>query len=196
MPEQSIKVGEKIKALRIKREMSLADVSKKSGISETIVSGIEDQTVSPPLGNIVSLAEVFRVTVGELFGDSADAPFCIVRSDDRKTVSRFSSTVGKPGGYSYESLGHKKQNRQMEPFLVTLAPAEVSQVEPSQHVGEEIIFVLEGHVEVRLADHTDILKPGDSIYYDSTLPHVVSCHGDDPATILAVIYAKKEMMIL
>ena len=196
MPEQSIKVGEKIKALRIKREMSLADVSKKSGISETIVSGIEDQTVSPPLGNIVSLAEVFRVTVGELFGDSADAPFCIVRSDDRKTVSRFSSTVGKPGGYSYESLGHKKQDRQMEPFLVTLAPSEVSQVEPNQHVGEEIIFVLEGQVEVRLVDHTDILKPGDSIYYDSTLPHVVSCHGDVPATILAVIYAKKEMIIL
>jgi quercetin dioxygenase-like cupin family protein len=55
---------------------------------------------------------------------------------------------------------------------------------------------LEGQVEVRLADHTDILNPGDSIYYDSTLPHIVSCHGNDPATIFAVIYAKKEMLIL
>ena len=44
----------------------------------------------------------------------------------------------------------------MEPFLVTLIPAEVFQVEPNQHDGKEIIFVLEGQVEVRLTDHTDI----------------------------------------
>ena len=196
MTDQNLKIGDRIKGLRVKKGMSIEDVSQKAGISESIISGIEDHTVSPPLGDIVSLAEVFKITVGELFGDSADSPFCIVRSDGRKAVSRFSSTVGKSGGYSYESLGYQKQNRQMEPFLVTLTPADVPQVEPNQHVGEEIIFVLEGQVEVRLADHTDILNPGDSIYYDSTLPHVVSCHGDDPALIFAVIYAKKEMIIL
>lgn len=196
MSEQNITIGEKIKALRLKRGMSIADVSKKTGISETIISQMEDQELSPPLGYIVSLADVLRVSLGDLFGDSADSPFCIVRSDGRKAVSRFSSIAGKSGGYSYESLGHRKQNRQMEPFLVTLTPAEDFQPEPNQHVGEEIIFVLEGQVEVRLADHTDILNPGDSIYYDSTLPHIVSCHGDEPATIFAVIYAKKEMLIL
>ncbi|MDH3807359.1 MAG: cupin domain-containing protein [Desulfuromonadales bacterium] len=196
MSKQNITIGKKIKALRIKKEMSIEDVSKKTGISEDVILEIEENKVSPPLGNIVSLADVLRVTVGELFGDSADSPFCIVRSDNRKAVSRFSSVVGKSSGYSYESLGHRKQNRQMEPFLVTLTPAENFKLEPNQHVGEEIIFVLEGQVEVRLADHTDILNPGDSIYYDSTLPHIVSCHGNDPATIFAVIYAKKEMLIL
>lgn len=196
MSKQNITIGKKIKALRIKKEMSIEDVSKKTGISEDVILKIEENKLSPPLGNIVSLADVLRVTVGELFGDSADSPFCIVRSDNRKAVSRFSSIVGKSSGYSYESLGHRKQNRQMEPFLVTLTPAENFKLEPNQHVGEEIIFVLEGQVEVRLADHTDILNPGDSIYYDSTLPHIVSCHGNDPATIFAVIYAKKEMLIL
>lgn len=195
MTEQNITIGEKTKSLRIKKKMSIEEVSRESGIPESIISGIEDHSVSPPLGNIISLAKVFQVTVGEFFGDSADSPFCIVRSDDRKAVSRFSSTGGVPCGYSYESLGHQKQNRQMEPFLVTLTPAEAAQVEPNQHVGEEFIFVLEGQVKVRLAEHTDILNPGDSIYYDSNLPHVLSCYGDDPATIVAVIYAKKEMMI-
>jgi quercetin dioxygenase-like cupin family protein len=56
--------------------------------------------------------------------------------------------------------------------------------------------VLEGRVEVTLLDHRDILNPGDSIYYDSMLPHIVACHGDKPAKILAVIYAKREMIIL
>ena len=195
MSDQNLKIGEKVKSLRIEKGMSIEDVSQKSGIPASILSGIEDHTISPPLGNIVSLAKAFQTTVGDFFGDSADSPFCIVRSDNRKTVSRFSSKGGKSAGYSYESLGHQKQNRQMEPFLVTLTPAETFPVEPNQHDGEEIIFVLEGKVDVSLADHTDILNPGDSIYYDSSLPHVVSCHGDDPATILAVIYAKKEMVI-
>ena len=195
MPDKNVKIGEITKSLRLKKNMSIEDVSRASGLSESIISGIEDHSVSPPLGNIISLAKVFQVTVGEFFGDSADSPFCIVRSDDRKSVSRFSSTGGISGGYGYESLGHQKQNRQMEPFLVTLSPGKSAQVEPNQHVGEEFIFVLEGQVNVSLADHTDILNPGDSIYYDSNLPHVLSCQGDAPATIVAVIYAKKEMLI-
>jgi transcriptional regulator with XRE-family HTH domain len=196
MPAQNINIGERIRRLRIERAMSIEDVSRKSGISESTLAGIEEQTVSPPLGNIVSLASALQVTVGELFEDSADSPFCIVRSNDRKSVSRFSSAGSKSGGYSYESLGHQKQNRHMEPFLVTLTPTEASQVEPNQHAGEEILFVLEGQVEIRLSGHTDVLNPGDSIYYDSNLPHVVSCHGKEPATILAVIYAEQEMVIL
>ncbi|MDH3454160.1 MAG: cupin domain-containing protein [Desulfuromonadales bacterium] len=196
MPEQNIRIGERVKSLRLDKKMSIEDVAQKSGISAAGVAAIEDQTVAPPLGHIISLANALQVTVGELFEDSADAPFCIVRSDARKTVSRFSSAGGKSGGYSYESLGHQKQNRHMEPFLVTLTPGEASQAEPNQHLGEEIIYVLEGQVEVRLSGHTDVLNPGDSIYYDSNLPHIISCHGKQPATILAVIYAEQEMMIL
>ena len=79
---------------------------------------------------------------------------------------------------------------------MTLSPAGASPVEPNQHIGEELIFVLEGKVEVSLLDKTEILNPGDSIYYDSTMPHVISCHGQETATILAVIYAKDEMIIL
>lgn len=196
MVDKHKKVGERIRGLRLANGLSIKDVSERSGMSESTISKIEDNILSPPLGNIVSLAKALSVSLGELFGDSADSPFCIVRSDDRKTVSRFNSLDGNSCGYSYESLGHQKKNRQMEPFLVTLTPAKIPQVEPNQHIGEEIIFVLEGRVEVRILDHTDILNPGDSIYYDSNMPHIISCHGNEPATILAVIYAKEEMIIV
>jgi transcriptional regulator with XRE-family HTH domain len=196
MPDKNIKIGDRIRGLRIAKGLSIADVSKQSGISESIISGIEGHMTSPPLGNLVGLAKVFDISVGDFFGDSGDSPFCIVRSGDRKAVSRFNSADGKSGGYSYESLGQHKKNRHMEPFLVTLTPIESSQVEPNQHIGEEILFVLEGKVDVSLLDHTEVLNPGDSIYYDSTMPHVVSCHGKEPAVILAVIYAKDEMIIV
>lgn len=196
MPDRNSRVGEKIKGLRLAREMSIEDVSRQSEIPEATISGIEEHRISPPLGNMIRLAKVFEVSVGDFFGESGDSPFCIVRSDDRKTVSRFNSTGSSSCGYRYEALGQQKKNRQMEPFLVTLSPEEAHQVEPNQHIGEEFIFVLQGKVAVNLLDQTDVLNPGDSIYYDSNLPHTITCHGDEPATILAVIYAKEEMIIL
>jgi len=196
MPGKDMKIGERVRSLRKAKGLSVTDVSEQSGITESTIHGIESHLVSPPLGNIVSLAKVFGVTVGDFFGEGGDSPYCIVRSDDRKTVSRFNSADNKVGGYSYESLGQKKKNRHMEPFLVTLRPTESSQIEPNQHIGEEILFILEGKVEIKLLDRTEILNPGDSIYYDSTMPHVVSCYGPEPATMLAVIYAQEEMIIL
>lgn len=190
MPDQNLSVGEKIKSLRIAQGLSLKDLSRQSGIKEETLTRIEEQGYAPPLGNIISLAKVLQVSVGEFFGDCGDSPFCIVRSDNRTAVSRFSSA------YSYEGLGLQKRNRQMEPFLVTLNPGEADKADVNQHIGEEFIFVLEGSVEVSLLDHKDILNAGDSIYYDSNVPHIIVCHGDQPATLLAVIYAKEEMIIL
>jgi len=195
MAEQTFEIGDKIKALRNLQALSVAEVSQKTGISAVDLTAIEAHESDPPLGQIISLANAFQVSVGEILGDSADSPFCIVRSSERQTVARFDSDSGTSSGYRYESLGHKKQNRQMEPFLVTLTPSGAPHTSPNQHIGEEILFVLEGQVEISLSGHTDIFNPGDSIYYDSKLPHVVTCHGDKPATLLAVIYARKDMLI-
>ncbi len=196
MADNTISVGEKLKILREDAGLSISEIAKRSGIPEETLTSIEKDELSPPLGNIISLATVFDVPVGDFFGDSGDSPFSIVRSEDRKPVSRFSSAYAKSCGYSYQGLGQQKRNRQMEPFLVTLNPTDdKDKVETNQHIGEEFIFVLEGKVEVSVLNHKDILNPGDSIYYDSNVPHIISCHGDEPATILAVIYAKEEMII-
>jgi len=79
----------------------------------------------------------------------------------------------------------------MEPFLVTLEPATIKSTKTSTHEGEEFIFVLEGEMEVTLGNHTDILHPGDSIYYDSTIPHRVQCRKDKETKILAVLFTAK-----
>jgi quercetin dioxygenase-like cupin family protein len=78
----------------------------------------------------------------------------------------------------------------MEPFLVTLVPAETEE-ERSTHDGQEFIYVLEGIMEVRLGEEIHILDPGDAIYYDSTVPHLVKCHGNTATKILAVLYAER-----
>jgi len=196
MPNNSMSVGEKLRTVRIEKAISPADLAGRSGISEAELADMEENRLVPPLGVIINLAKVLAVPVGDLFGDSGESPFCIVRSDAGAAVSRFGSTYAKSCGYNYQGLGQQKKNRQMEPFLVTLNPKEKQEVRANEHIGEEFIYVLEGKVEVSLLDHKGILNPGDSIYYDSNVPHIISCHGEKPAKILAVIYAKEEMVIL
>lgn len=76
----------------------------------------------------------------------------------------------------------------MEPFIVTLEPVPVREKHLSVHEGEEFIYVLEGRMKIRLGDHSDVLDPGDSIYFNCKTPHHVTCEGAMSAKILAVIY--------
>jgi quercetin dioxygenase-like cupin family protein len=126
--------------------------------------------------------------LGYFFGEGPGEPYSIVRKDERRKVSRFASKNGVKYGYSYESLGFEKKDRHMEPFLVTLEPATVKSAKTSIHEGEEFIFVLGGEMEVTLGDHTDILYPGDSIYYDSTIPHRVQCRKGKETHLLTISF--------
>ncbi|MDI7258490.1 MAG: cupin domain-containing protein [Thermodesulfobacteriota bacterium] len=186
---QEIRVGEKIKTIREGKGLSLKEVADLTGFSTALLSQMENHLVSPSLGTMIKLANALGVRVGDLLGETQGEPFAIVRKDERKSVSRFASKDGVKYGYSYESLGFEKKDRHMEPFIVTLEPATVKTSKTSVHEGEEFIFVLEGEMEVILGDHTDVLSPGDSIYYDSTIPHRVQCHQDKVTRILAVLYA-------
>ena len=185
---EEVRVGEKIKQLREKKGLSLKEVADATGFSTALLSQMENHLVSPSLGSIIKLAKALEVRVGDFFGETQGEPFAIVRKDERKTISRFASKEGVSYGYSYESLGFEKKDRRMEPFIVTLEPATLKTSKTSAHEGEEFIFVLEGEMEVILGNHTDILYPGDSIYYDSNIPHRVQCHQDKVTRILAVLY--------
>jgi len=186
---EELRVGEKIRELREKKGFSLQDMANRTGYTSALLSQVENHFISPPLGALIKIAKALEVKVGTFFGEEPRASCAIVRRDERKHISRFASKEGVSYGYSYESLGFDKKDRQMEPFLVTLEPATVKSEKLSTHDGEEFIFVLEGEMEAILGGHKDVLHPGDSIYYDSTIPHKVQCHRDILTKILAVIWA-------
>lgn len=185
---QELRVGEKVRELRESKGLSLQDMANRTGYSSALLSQVENHFISPPLGGLIKIAKALEVKVGTFFGDEPRESYALVRKDERKHISRFASKEGVSYGYSYESLGFDKKDRQMEPFLVTLEPATVKSEKLSSHDGEEFIFVLEGEMEAILGDHKDVLHPGDCIYYDSTIPHKVQCHREVPTKILAVLW--------
>jgi len=186
----TLNVGERVKGAREKRGLSLLDISRRTGIEVSLLSEIEEGQSAPPLGTIIKLAKALEMKMGYFISGEELRPFTIVRRGDRKAISRYDSKRDKHYGYGYESLAPYKRDRHMEPFLVTLQPA-ATEEERSAHDGQEFIFVLTGSMEVRLGEEIHVLEPGDAIYYDSTVPHLVKCHGQETTKILAVLYTEK-----
>lgn len=188
--DPAVNVAERVKRAREQRGLSVLDISRRTGIDPSLLSEIEEGQSAPPLGTLIKLAKALEMKMGYFISGDELRPFTIVRRGDRKVVSRYDSRRDKHYGYGYESLAPYKKNRHMEPFLVTLQPA-TTEEERSTHDGQEFIFVLSGRMEVRLGEEMHLLEPGDAIYYDSTVPHLVKCHGQETTRILAVLYAEK-----
>lgn len=188
--EISAEIGMRVKKVREGHGLSVFDVYLRTDISVELLSQIEEGKVVPPLGAIVRLANAFDLKMGYFISGDEEKAFTIVRRDDREATLRYDPSKEKHHGYAYEHLAPHKTDRYMEPFLVSLEPSETQQ-ERSTHDGQEFIFVLQGEMEVRLGEEIHILQPGDSIYYDSTVPHLVKCHGKEITKILAVIYGGK-----
>jgi quercetin dioxygenase-like cupin family protein/ribosome-binding protein aMBF1 (putative translation factor) len=179
-------LGERIREAREMRELTLEDLSSRSGIPVARLQRVESNRAIPPLGELIRLGKALEMEMGYFISAGVDRSMCVVRAGSRLKVARRSQKVSEQYGYIYESLAPEKAHRLMEPFLVTLAPTEFAK--PSVHDGQEFLFVLEGKIRVKVDEEAEILGPGDAIYYDSSHPHLVKCYGKGPAKILAVIH--------
>jgi quercetin dioxygenase-like cupin family protein len=188
--EISPELGRRLKKARENHGLSIFDIYLRTNIPVEQLAQVEEGKVIPPLGTVIKLAKVLDLKIDYLISGEEGEVYTIVRKDDRKVTSRYDSKREKHYGYEYESLAPHKTDRRMEPFLVTLEPSETEE-ERSTHDGQEFIFVLEGKMEVRLMENIHLLQPGDSIYYDSTVPHLVKSHGEETTKILAVLYTEK-----
>jgi transcriptional regulator with XRE-family HTH domain len=182
-------IGQRVRLVRQEKGMTTEDVGQRTGLSPDYLDQIEADELSPPLGVLIKIAKALDMKLGRFISTGEVKPFTVVRKDERRIVSRDTSAQGDQYGYTYESLAPDKKDRHMEPFMVTLVPSKAKK-ELSTHEGQEFIYILEGAMEVTLKDFTDVLYPGDSIYYDSAIPHLVRCHGDKETVILAVLYTK------
>ena len=183
-------VGQRVHRVREEKGLTVEDVAQRTGLSSEYLGQIETDQLSPPLGALIKIAKALDMKFGRFISTGEVKPFTVVRKDERRVISRFTSAKGDQYGYTYESLAPDKKDRHMEPFMVTLVPSKARK-ELSTHAGQEFIYILEGAMEVILEDYTDVLYPGDSIYYDSTVPHLVRCHGDKETVILAVLYTEE-----
>jgi transcriptional regulator with XRE-family HTH domain len=178
-------IGQRIKALRQARGLSLEELSHMTGFEVALLDSIEKNDVQPQLGTAIKLSKALDSAFGRLVSGVGEKLYAITRKDERKIVSRSTSQKGTKQAYTYRSLAPEVKGRHMESLIVQLE--EAPDQERSVHDGEEFIFVLEGNVSLDIGDDHFELSPGDSAYYLSTTPHLIAAVSDK-STILAVLY--------
>jgi transcriptional regulator with XRE-family HTH domain len=181
-------VGSKLKDLREERKISLEDLAERTGLKTEDITLIEESDLIPGLSPLVKIARVMGVRLGTFMDDCENIGPVISRSGERSQTTRFGKKNGADhGDLSFHSLAPNKAGRHMEPFIIEIEPSSATDIKLSSHEGEEFIFVMEGSVEIDYGKDKISLARGDSIYYDSAVPHHV--HSNSPATILAVVYS-------
>jgi len=188
--KQKESLGDRIKQAREIHSLTIQELSDRTGINADVLKRVEGNKMIPPLGDLVKLGKALETGMSYLISPGTDKPMSVLRADQRREASRHLGKRAERYGYFYESLAPEKANRSMEPFIVTLTPAE--EVQPSTHDGQEFLFVLEGEMVAQVGRQKEHLKAGDAIYYDSSKPHFVKCVGGRETKILAVLYTGRQ----
>ncbi|HKW26497.1 MAG TPA: cupin domain-containing protein [Terriglobales bacterium] len=168
-------IGLRLRNLRQRRNLSLADVAGNVGISVGFLSAIERGQMSASIGTLRKLARFYKTNILDFFDPSESNPH-LVRPERRKVLE-----AGP--GVRMELLAWG--NTVMEPHLFRIAP-HAGSGDSYSHEGEEFLFVLRGQFKIALAGEEFLLKPGDSFYFESATPHTWSNPGKTETWVLWV----------
>ncbi len=182
-------VGEKIKSLRESKSISREEMSERSGLAVEQIERIENNVDLPSLAPLIKIARVLGVRLGTFLDDQAETGPAICRhAGGNDTISFSNNAIQSRKHMEYHALAKSKADRHTEPFIIDVAPTDDNDFVLSTHEGEEFIYVLEGTMEISYGHDTYLLEAGDSIYYDSIVPHHVHAYQGQAARILAVVY--------
>ena len=175
--ERDDQLGRRIRALRTERGHTLTGLAARVGITRSFLSSVERGVAYPSILVLRSIAAALEVPVFLLF-TAPESNGIVVRKDARKVIR-------PPGAALSYELVSPDIRRKMEMIIVRLKPG----VDGSAmaHDGEECALVLKGRVVITVGDVDYELNQGDSIYYDSGLPHKARALGDEQAEIVSAI---------
>ncbi len=188
--QHEIRIGDKIRQLRELQQVSVEELAERSGSTPDLIAELEAGALVPGLSPLMKIARALGVRLGTFLDDEEQASPVIVRGGQAESVMRFSGG-GNPTTSTLDifSLGAGKKDRHMEPFLVTVHPPKDPDPPLSSHEGEEFLYVLSGEIELCYGAHRHQIAAGDSLYYDSIVPHHIHSLGGVDALMLAVVYA-------
>ncbi len=177
-------IGRQVRALRKKLDMRVTELAKLAGLSSGMMSKIENGLTSPSLSTLAALSGALNVPVTALFQqfeERREATF-VPAGQGLKIERR-----GTRSGHQYLLLGHSHDKTlAVEPYMITLTD-ESDSFPYFQHAGSEFIYLLDGAMSYRHGDRVYTMKPGDSLFFDATVPHGPESLVDLPCNFIAVI---------
>ncbi len=172
-----MKIGEKIKNLRLAQELTQEDLANRSDLTKGFISLLERNLQSPSLDTLEHILNALDTRASEFFRDEGAAEVVFHRKQ-RVTIKNEEET-----GVRREVLIAGAQDREMDLLLVTLEPGAITYQERA-HYGDECGFVLAGRIVINLSKETYLAAAGDSFYYTANKKHWIENKSDKAARFL------------
>jgi len=179
-----INIARKIRQIRNQNKLTLEEVAKRTGFTKSYLSMLESGKKFPPIATLSKIAHALSVDITAFFKKKDHSEYItMVRSDKRETVVR----DGTIFGYKYESIAPTTRPKKMEPFVITF-PCKSKESTRFDHEGEELIYVLSGKVRFLYGDKEYLVNKGDSVYFDSSIPHRGEWAAGKETRALVILY--------
>jgi transcriptional regulator with XRE-family HTH domain len=215
-------IGEKLRAIRTEKGLSLREVAARAEVSASLLSQIETGKVNPSVMSLFNIAAAVGVPVTDLMPSDVrpirqtpvitnnhngvtasemrmtqlhqnnSAAFNDVQTSECITVlyPEARPMISLMGGVTWARLTCNHED-DIEFLEITYAPQSSSGPALSRHNGREWGLVLEGELSLELGFDRHLLRPGDSIVFDSTTPHRLTNNGDTPMKAIWVMFNRK-----
>ncbi|WP_071799397.1 helix-turn-helix domain-containing protein [Natronohydrobacter thiooxidans] len=181
-----VAIGREVRAFRRQKDITVAELAARTGLSIGMLSKIENGNTSPSLTTLQTLAHALSVPLTSFFrGFEEHREAVHTRAGEGVEIER----AGTRAGHQYNLLGHIGANASgvmVEPYLITLSTE--SDIFPTfQHGGIETIYMLEGELRYRHSNNLYHLRPGDTLFFDADAPHGPEVLEKLPARYLSII---------
>lgn len=183
-------LGSKLRTLRESLGLTEAELAERCSCEESTIKDLESDSLAPSLAPLIKITRALGVRLGTLLDDDKQLGPVVTYAGEAEETIRIKnlSTSSDAGKLDFTSLAEGKTSRHMEPFYITAHPSSTAEHKLSSHEGEEFLYVLEGALEIEYGNELYTLGVGDSIYYDSIVPHQVRAHGEESARFIATVY--------
>ncbi len=180
-----VNVGQRLRELRAEHDLSIRALAEQSGLAINTLSLIENNKTSPSVSTLQQIASALKVPITAFFETTA-----------RPNSISYSKAGQRPGATfahgTLQDLGAGSSSRAVEPLLVTLEPNAGSGATPIVHTGHEFVYCLAGRIIYTIEERTFLLEPGDSLLFESHLPHRWHNADAGPSQALIVLYPTDE----
>lgn len=173
-------IGTKIRAIRNRKKITIAQMCEATGLSKGFISNIENNNTSPSISTLSTIASFLEVPLPYLL---------LEKNQHMRVVRKESRTTSTFNGLKIEHLASKGGLRMM---IVEFPPG-ATIGEPNSHEGEECHLVLEGKILAEQGEDSFIVEAGDSFSWNASVPHFVKNVGETKAVVLISIYSDTEL---
>jgi len=184
MDDILINIGRQLKLARQKRDLTLQQVAKRTGVSAGLISKIENLRTTPSLPVLLKIMQTLSIDLSELdLSSNVSGDYIVVKNGTGTKEEREDSVNLE---YTHLLSSPSSDSSSIRVYIVSVAPATYRK--PISTNANELIYVLTGKVNYLLKKDQVTLEKGDLLYFDGSIPHGVSNEFNEDAVMLKIYF--------